>query len=201
MTKKKKRWIIFGAIFGGILAIVEIIIALTFPWNIVYIGALLSEDPPKPEISYAEFPFELVYEINGERKEIKDTLIIEYEGVYWLGTSKRNDWKTYCKSQIGTDKYLGDYKKENFVLFYGTVDGIDSYVRIEFNLGSCEYYMGLEESYPSYEMFRIQPGDVFMDCSSYTGPISDEELYEKFNIKIIKKSISPPIKTRTESPS
>lgn len=85
MTKKKKTWIIIGAVGGTALLtvglIIGVIFAVTYPWNIMYLGYAFSEVPPQPVITYAEFPFELVYEINGERIEIKDSLIVEWDGV------------------------------------------------------------------------------------------------------------------------
>ena len=184
MTKKKKTWIIIGAIFSSMFLTVILLLILGFPWTLMYIGYQLEEDPPQPVVSYAEFPFELVYEINGERIEIKDTLVIEHKGTDWNeGLGKHNMWSVYYKSLQTTNKDLE--------LFDGFVDDVGS-VSIYYELGSCEYYFGLEETDPFYK-YHASAGDIVVYSSDYTGTISDQELYEKYNIKIIKKSISPPI--------
>ena len=146
----------------------------------------LSPNPPSPSVTYEEFPFSLVYEISGERIEVKDTLVIEYEGVnYNEGLGKYNTWNTYYKSSQVSD--------EDLILFDDFIEGIGG-VSITFDLGSCEYYMGLPETENMYKTGRIKPGDiVYQAYREYNRAILDDELYERFNIKIIEKSISPPI--------
>lgn len=193
MTKKKKC-IIFAIVAGAILetAIALALVVLLNPFTLLYIGN--SQEPPKPAVTYGEFPFELVYEIDGERIAVKDTLVIEYDGVGGGGSiGKYNKWAPFCESQRGTGKYLKDYDK--LILFSGSIKGSEP-VTIKFDLGSCAYYMGVEETQTYYEHLGIQPGDIVISSRAYTGPISDEELYENYNIKIIKKTISPPISKR-----
>ena len=45
-------------------------------------GYALQEEKalPEPTITYGEFPFEIVYEISGEQKVLKDTYVCEYVG-------------------------------------------------------------------------------------------------------------------------
>ena len=78
----------------GIISIVLVFFAiLSLPWLLFEV---LAPNPPAPEVTYGEFPFSLVYEIDGERVEIKDTLVIEHKGVdYNEGMGKYNKWKTY----------------------------------------------------------------------------------------------------------
>ena len=56
----------------GILvaAIVILTIIAYIPWIIVLLAYFFGETPEKPEIKYGEFDYSLVYEINGETKEI-----------------------------------------------------------------------------------------------------------------------------------
>ena len=197
MTKKKKTWIIIGAVGGTIYLMLMIVLAAGFPWILMYIGYQFEEDPPQPVVSYAEFPFELVYEINGERIEIKDTLVIEYKGTDWNeGIGKYIEWDAYCKSQIGTDRDYRSYMFSELRMFDGYSAFYKDDVEILFALGSCEYYMGIGEVAPAdfyYRSYDLEAGDFLLFSSSYTGPINDEELYKSCGIKIIKKSISPPI--------
>jgi len=113
-----------------------------------------------PEIKAAEFPFTLIYEINGEKKAIKDTLIIEFDGVEhdifaWFGYRK---WKARLAS--GADEILMlEERDSNHVhqlindLIDGDMDmyshflnGYDQstqvYAQIVFQPGVPDYYMG-----------------------------------------------------------
>ena len=66
--------------FIPLLLVVAIVIYLALPWLLISIGIQLQPNPPRPEITFREFPFRLEYEINGERKIIKDTLICQFDG-------------------------------------------------------------------------------------------------------------------------
>ena len=134
-----------------------------------------------PKNKQGEFPFKLEYEINGERISVEDTLIIEYKRSYWsfeLGVE--HEFNAFFASQRGTEKVFRDY--ENLVLLESP--------HIEFMIGSCDYYMGLKEDPSIYDY--ITPGDIMLNTSSYTGSISDDDLLEQYDIKIIEKYISSP---------
>lgn len=196
MTKKKKTWIIIGAIFGSVIVILEVVIAISFPWSIMYLGSMLKEDPPPPDVSYGEFPFKLVYEIDGQITKIEETLVIEYvDSEYSLGQGDVYYWKKYYKShgpfEDPEESYNAFYNK--FLLFRGFNEG--GSFSIHFKLGSCEYYMGLQEE----NHLGIRAGDIYILSSEYNGPISDEEVYSKYGIKIIEKYVSPPISEKTQS--
>ena len=62
-------------------------------------GCFLLLNPPKPGITYGEFPFRLTYELNGEIKVIEDTIIAEFDG-FSTPTSAGiyRVWKTRLKS-------------------------------------------------------------------------------------------------------
>ena len=183
----KLSGIILGVIVAGIILVVGFVAA---PWLTIYIGGYLSPAPPAPETNYGEFPFKLVYEIDSEITTVEDTLVIEYKGVGWNeGLGKYNKWSVYWMNKKDSNEELADHTE--ITLFDGIYEGSSTSVSLE--LGSCEYYMGLEETQSYYEHFGIQSGDIVMKCPNYTGPISDEELYEKFGIKIIEKSVSKPI--------
>ena len=147
------------------------------------------ETPPKPEVTYGEFPFTLIYEIDGERVEVKDTLVVEYLGVGANeGRGKYNEWNRYLKS-----KYSSGYMRNSVVLYEGLFNNNSAIVYLE--LGSCEYYMGLEEEALYYYHSDVRPGDIVLDTPGYYGALTDEELYDKFKIEIIKKEISSPIES------
>lgn len=59
------------------------IVFFTLPWLLIGLGGLLEDDPPTPQITYAEFPVRLEYEVNGQKKVATHTVICEYDGVGW----------------------------------------------------------------------------------------------------------------------
>ena len=62
-------------------------------------GVYFIPDPPKPEITYAEFPFCLTYELNGEVIVIEDTIICEFDGYVVEGENgKYRAWSSRLKS-------------------------------------------------------------------------------------------------------
>jgi hypothetical protein len=72
------------------------------------------------------------------------------------------------------------------------VDG-QGIVNIAFMMGSCEYYMGLAEGNGIYKFEQISPGDILLRTANDTRVITVEELYDKYNIKIIEKEVSMPL--------
>ena len=152
---------------------------------IVLFGLLLgcSKKTDKPVNQYGEFPFKLVYEVNGERIKIEDVLVVEHLGQDWNeGSGTYNKWHTFHKK--GT-------KAENCTtLDLYEIDG----ATITLFLGSCEYYMGLDETNASiYKLYKINPGDIVISSQKEFRVITDEELYYKFGVKIIEKSFSTPL--------
>ena len=152
------------------------ILALFF--GTLYFNIKRLPEPPKPEITYGEFPFRLVYEINGEQKVVEDTLICEYDGIEIdAGRLKHREWKEYLKSG-----------KERIVLLK-----VDEKTEIYYNPGYGKYYMGDENGvfnhfFPNASQMRWYKGKV----SSY-GTISAKKLLNKYNIKLISWDYTEPI--------
>lgn len=169
-----------------IAALVIIVLAIfVLPWLSMAIAAVFSPSPPKPPVDYAEFPFKLVYEINDEVKTIDDSLVIEYNGYTYHGSSKKyNSWSTSLKSGNSFDSII--LFQEDYVPDVGSVS-------VYFELGSCEYYMGLEEADTYYISTEVKPGDIVESRNDFTGAISDKELYDKYNIRIIDMELSSPL--------
>ncbi len=146
---------------------------------------LSDADVPQPTEDYGEFPFKLVYEdSNGQQIVVEDTLVIEYLGYgFDWQNGKHNKWDAYFLSDRNKPKNINE-----IILYQG-----DS-ATIFFELGSCEYYMGIKEAEMSKARQGILAGDIGVKTGYYlNAPISDEELYEKYNIKIIEKRLSPPL--------
>ena len=153
-----------------------------FPELVVGIGFGLLPSPSKPAITYGEFPFRLVYELEGTQFIIEDTIICEYDGIgIDSGRGKHRTWKAHFLSNGIEVTYLGVVLLE------------DAEKAIYMSVGGADYYMGdwenMRQDAPGDRGFentiRIKPMEGFI------GSISDKDLLEKYNIKIIEWTHSP----------
>ena len=137
-----------------------------------------------PLIKKEEFPFVLKYEINGERQVVKDTLVCRFNG-YMLNANDmrcKRKWTSYLKS--GKDGIIL-FKADDIEVFYAhkgpNVFGA-------FYMGDTEIYSSVNDVFPNawYITKSNDKRDAYI--------ISAEEMMEKYNIKILNYSISPPIK-------
>lgn len=141
----------------------------------------------EPRIKQGEFPFTLIYERDGEIVTVEDSLVIDYTGKGSNeGSGKYNTWNRYLKS-----RHVEAYTRYNVILYEGFIDNEPA--MIYFELGSCEYYMGLDENEKYYYYSDVKPGDIVLSTTGYHGTISEEDLYANYHIKILKKEISLPI--------
>ena len=135
---------------------------------------------PSPQITEAEFPFEIVYEVDGETIKINDVYVCKFDGIGWNeNTGKYRKWKGYVKS-TGID-YL--------VLLD------DGNLKFACKLGSAAYYMndpswmGAEKFTP--EIYYIRTYDSGGVASGVTGI---EPMLEEYKLRLISWSLSDPIK-------
>lgn len=131
-------------IIGIVIAVATILIAVAaILYGILYVfvlsGAifLFNPNPPAPDITYGEFPFRLVYEIDGETKVIEDTVICEFDGFKNMGSAgNKRVWKSQLKSG----------KEHITLLDLRPLQEIDEYghtvLELTFYWGNAEYYMG-----------------------------------------------------------
>lgn len=153
---------------------------VALPWTLIYLGNFFAPSPPRPEITYGEFPFRLVYEINGQRKVIEDTLICEFEGFgFDEGRGKYRKWKQYLAS--GNERV--------------TLLKVDDNIEIYYNPGSAKYYMGDMESYVEFN-HMFPNAAIYRADGEYGGTISAEHLLKEYNIKLINWEYTPPITNR-----
>ena len=175
MTTKRK---IITAIVAVALIPVLIMAFVALPWIILGVGILLSPNPPKPEITYGEFPFEIVYEIDGKQITVQDTYICEFDGFGANeGVGKYRSWKGYVKS-TGEEHML--MLEDNNTVIYCYV-------------GKAEYYMNDEERY--YGVYPITPHlyGVSKTDDLYYNSMYPDEILEYYKIKIISWEFSEPI--------
>ncbi|WP_236290659.1 hypothetical protein [Paenibacillus allorhizoplanae] len=167
----------------GIPLLVAFVFVVYFalPWILIFIGIHLGPNPPRPEITYGEFPFRLEYEINGERKVIQDTLICEFDG-------------------FGADEANGKYRKWKDRLASGnqriTLLKVDQTKEIYYSPGSPDYYMGdlkdtegYRHGFPNALLIERRDGKFTSNRL-----IRADELLNKYHINLISWNPSPPIK-------
>ena len=171
---RKKLLIIVGVLLLLVLAMITYFVV--FPWAMMALGITLLPNPPKPEITYGEFPFRLEYEINGKRIIVEDTFVCEYDGIgINEGEGKFRKWKGYLSSNGGDSVLLVTDDTRMIYLF----------------VGSAEYYMG-DEKYP--EKRPLTPRIYMVKLSDMdTSIFSQDELLDYYNIKLISWSFTEPI--------
>ena len=184
MTTKKKAIMIAIFIVGGIIVgLLGVLFVSGLPWGILYCGIALEENPQTPEITSAEFPFELVYEIDGETKTVSDIYVCEFDGIEMNeGIGKYREWNGYIK---GTG--------EEYVVLYE-----DSEIQFVCYVGSAAYYMG-DQSDPSEEFTPFILWKKYlpeMDINA-SGPANKDTL-DEYKIKLISWKLSDPIENSFE---
>lgn len=177
VVKKSK---LYKILFIPLLVVVVILSPFIF-WfvgSFVYIW-LFTPNPPEPEITYGEFPFELIYEIDGEVVTIQDVYVCEYVGIGANeGSGKYRVWKEYIKSTMA----------ENLILLE------DGNLKLACSLGGAEYYMSdpyiEKHEFTPYIYYIIHPNE-YGGTSSGVNDI--ESLLTQYKLKLISWKLSEPI--------
>lgn len=154
-----------------------------FPWIAIFSGIHSESDPASPQIKYAEFPFRLEYEKNGETIVIEDTLICEYVGIRAdEGRGKYRNWKQYLASG-----------KERITLYKE-----DDTLEIYFPTDNANYYMGdTDANADDNQIISVLSGALIIEKvgrGQQTATISASELLNKYGIRLVKWDIAQPIK-------
>jgi len=169
----------------GIIGLLILLLALLLGIAVAgeKIDNFFTPGPPRPEITYGEFPFRVEYEKNGERIVVEDTIICKFNGFSSISCSirtKHREWKASFASGraipfgAGTGAYL-------------EVDGAN---QLFLSLGGAGYYMGdgwggainctankYTKNFGGYSLKKIDP----------------DELFNIYGIKVISYEFSPPI--------
>lgn len=165
-----------------LIVIIGIGVYLTLPWTLIYVFGQLEPNPPRPSITYGEFPFRLEYQINGETKIIEDTLICEFDGYGWNeGIGKHRKWKERLAS--GDDEIVLLKVNENKEIVFPPGDA-------RFLMGESEY----AEHYLFPDAVIIETDDRFTS----SGLIRRKELIDEYNIELINWDHSEPISNSFE---
>ena len=154
-------------------------------------GEYFLPNPPKPEITYGEFPFKLTYELDGETKVIEDTLICEFDGFRIVGEAGTyRQWKSYLKS--GSEEItLLDLRPLEEINEFG-----QTMLELFFYWGNAEYYMGdnfdgrwKDAQDFNWVDYKYQDVDGSIGGSAYKAEVA----WEKYKIKLISWEVSDPI--------
>lgn len=176
MKIKKPVKIVLIALVSAVAVCFSI---LALPWAILATGYLLSPDPPKPEKEYGEFPFELVYELNGETHTVDGIFVCKYDGMSFdEGQGKHRTWTGYVE---GTDDY-------SVCLFENEEVAIHCYI------GDAGYYMN-DSNYSGH------PANTPLQPCLFCIPknkddienFSESDILEKYKIKLLEWKLSEPI--------
>ncbi|MBP0725781.1 hypothetical protein J5Y03_11415 [Bacillus sp. RG28] len=159
----------------------------TLPWIILFFGIQFEANPPEPKNKYGEFPFHLVYEINGIQHTIDDTIICKYAGIgIDEGSGKHIKWEERLANGNKLTSFL--FTEENqygIELLDAVIEGNSTSIILD--IGNPQYYLG-------YKKYRdYSPGRVSISSPLATGVISEDELWNRYNIKIIEKKFSQPL--------
>jgi len=141
-----------------------------------YMSSCIQPSPPRPEITYGEFPFRIEYEIHGDRVVIEDVIICEFDGFFisWGGDGKTRQWKASFAS--GRESLTRD----------GAVILVDDVNQIFFSLGGAEYYLGVKDVY--FGFHAGQKGGM-----PIIRHVDQDELFNVYRIKVISYEFSDPI--------
>lgn len=171
--------VIIGSICVILLAI---IIAVSF--IIWFVSGGFFPNPSKPEITHGEFPFKLVYEIDGETKIVEDVLVCEFDG--FGANTARGKYRQWTSRLASGNSRITLFKNNEIEIFY-TPD-INQHAASVY-MGDTEIYNSINEVFPNawYKKdFENKQENAYI--------ISAEEMWEKYKIKLISWDIAPPIK-------
>ena len=193
MKKSKKRKVILSILLILLVPLAPVLyfFAGTLFWMVgsLAYGAVataggwvlesISPNPSAPDRIYGEFPFEIVYELDGQIMTINDVYVCKYDGIKQDSFfDKYREWKGYVK-RTGED-YPILLEDGNLKLF--------CYV------GDPEYYMN--DPQRSYDEFTpsihyvIYPNE-FGGTSS--GVLDIEQYLTRYKLRLISVTLSEPI--------
>ena len=161
------------------------------PWLLIRFGIQSMPVPKNPEITHGEFPFQLEYEINGQIILVEDILVCEYLGV---GTDEgRGKYRMWDKHLVSGSDQIVLLEVSNPVGKKSTSQILSQI--IYYDPGPANYYMGDKDKGTIYK--HMFPDAYFYeqyeDGSTVQGRIYADDLYSKFNIKMLDWNYAQPI--------
>lgn len=139
------------------------------------LGEMIFDRPSKPDVKHAEFPFELVYEYDGEQYTIKESIVCEYEGItFSIDGGNARDWTCYITNNDLDGRY--DLDPEKYP---------ELYIQIPLE---ADYYMGDPDADPAFAMPYIYYPDDRTGTMYY-----EQDLMDVVGAKIISWKPSEPL--------
>ena len=162
-----------------ILMVALLIVAVAFAFLQYISGGILGEAifnrPGKPKIKHGEFPFQLVYEYDGQQYTVNESVVCDYEGIsFSLEGGNSRDWNCYITNNESYGRYYLDEAKHPSL-----------YIQVPLN---AEYYMGA----PDASLEFATPYIFFIDDSTGT-TYYEQDLTDAVGAKIISWEISSPL--------
>jgi len=149
-----------------------------------------------PEIEYGEFPFHVVYKIDGVTYEIEDTVVVRYGGI---GPNGRW-WATSLESSGAEVRVYGsriDIFSDTNVPSAFTSGRMNEKVDIWISRGSGAYYMGDRRGSTKPQIMYTETYRMWQGGRNVVSrEITINELLKHFGIEMITWSFSEPVKNK-----
>jgi len=185
MKKINKPFVLILALLIIIFPSVLLSTGCLDPFTYLYMSMENRPDPPLPEITSAEFPFKLVYIIDGEEVVYEDVITCTYNGII-IEDGRPDKYRTWINS----------YGKAS----YTVLRELDNEQAVIFNINySAAYLMGDTESRNYYgdppEVILASPYKRHNGETAYLFDkvIEAQELKDVYGIEIISFEMPPPI--------
>ena len=179
------------------LRLKDIFIAAT-SWAILLLCGCGQLNQTPPIIKQGEFPFRFIYELDGKRYDIEDTIICEYKGMDAFLHVRT--WNAYLKS--GADRISMIYDRNvNSVL---KKTRINNSIEVYLDYGAGAYYMG--DTQQATGLIHGKPHICYIEdyetssreSHNTATPLTEEQAENLFGIKIIEFTFSTPIENTFE---
>ena len=141
---------------------------------------------PVPEVTEGRFDFSVTYEVNGEEKTYSGVYVCKYDGIHATLVGSSRMWNGYIE---GTDNW-------GLIAIQETND--DSIIYIDFGFYP-EYFMSdteYNDQIPQPTLF-VEYFNEEMEGMSFLS--DEEEIFEKYGVKIINYDYAAPIKNSFET--
>ncbi|MBQ4052590.1 MAG: hypothetical protein IJD09_02970 [Clostridia bacterium] len=169
-------------------------ISILVVWSII--AVFFNRNEPRPEIDSGEFPFRIVYEVEGEKKIIEDLIIIKYKGTdYNLDRVTPYEWNSTFASGRKKSEILNSLNLDNgLVLYEGMLENGKAYA-VMINLGSNPYYMGYlsDEYVPGNILIATYDLDTKSGTRYHFTEIEESDLPSLCGFKMLETEFSKPV--------
>ncbi|MBQ9921792.1 MAG: hypothetical protein IJO52_06375 [Clostridia bacterium] len=198
----KKKYILILFVICACIPLVKAFLTVA-AWVLIAIAFQFSSETPMPMVTYGEFPFRLVYEIDGEIFEINDAYVCEFDGFSSPDGAAATSrvWKTYLKSGNERTTLL---KTDEFEIFCSKINAY-IYMNEPDYIGKA--FEKPIETHPTIRFVNdFEKRAVSSSEGELTGiyniqfpkSLTDDEAWEEYKLRIISWECPPPIENKFE---